>query len=121
MTLSTAYRVRIQIASLVQMRMDRMAGNADAVATPGGTQFPKDVNVYGFGPPMSSSDAIAQIESQANGTYGTVQIEQSGGINHVIGYLNNNGTAVFIDPQSGSVVTLSNNATVTLGTSTHLP
>jgi hypothetical protein len=69
---------------------------------------------------MSSSDAIASIESQPNGTYGSVLIDQAG-IDHVIGYINNNGTAVFIDPQSGSIVTLSGDATVSLGMSTKIP
>ena len=100
--------------------MDRMAGNPDAVATPGPPLYPKDVNVWGFGPSMSASDAIATIESQPNGAYGAVQIQQAG-VNHVIGYVNNNGIAAFIDPQSGSIVTLSNDTIVTLGTSTKLP
>jgi len=103
----------------VNAYMERMFGNIDAVATPGLPLDPVHVRVWGFSEASLSVDtAISRIRSLPNGSFGAAVIEQSG-VDHVIGYLNRNGVATFIDTQSGHIVTLSPGVTVRIGESIH--
>jgi len=72
------------------------------------------VNVLGFQSSTTVSGATADIVAAGNGAYGALTIEQSG-VDHVIGFLNNGGQVIYIDPQLGKVVTLSPSATVKIG------
>ncbi|WP_208601087.1 hemagglutinin repeat-containing protein [Methylobacterium brachiatum] len=110
--------------SCVNAFMDRMAaastdgkaGDLNATAEPGGTRYEKDIKVWGTRGPLTVEAAIQDIVSQGNGAYGAVVILQPG-TRHIIGFLNLEGRAVFIDPQSGSIVKLSPNFQVRVGDS----
>jgi hypothetical protein len=69
---------------------------------------------------MSPAEAIVSIESRSPGAYGAAEIAQPGN-GHVIGWMNDSGKAVFVDTQSGHIVTLSDDLIVKLGDSRHLP
>ena len=106
--------------SCVNAYMQRMAGELNAIAMPGKAQYPRNIEVWGFSKELTTNQAISQIQAKSNGAYGALVIEQSG-VDHVIGYLNNNGVATFVDTQSGNIVKLSPGLTVKIGDSIKQP
>lgn len=102
--------------SCVNAFMARLAGDTDAVATPGAAQDAWFLNVFGLRKPTTVDEAIAKIVKYDE-PYGAVVIDQGTDVTrHVVGFINQGGNVIFVDPQMGKVVTLKPTLKVEVGT-----
>ncbi|MBB5574991.1 MULTISPECIES: hypothetical protein [Rhizobium] len=96
--------------------MARLAGDADAVATPGVAQDAWFLNVFGLRKPATVDEAVAKI-IKYDEPYGAVVIDQGPDVaRHVVGFINQGGNVIFVDPQMGKIVTLKPTLKVEVGT-----